>query len=581
MSTANPPPAGTPAVDARHAEEPAHVLARAHGGALMGPDDAVLAPASPSCDFAAWEVLWQLAAPLPAHEVPQRLQLVAALPRHAYGKLDRRAPSTGAPPPSTGAPPAPGRPEEAAALAGTVPLLPAQHRFFGRTSGETGHYSEPLLFAVDHRLDRAALARCLIRLADRHAALTSRFVELAGERRVRPGDPAVAVPLEWHDDTGLDEAAADRAFTAAAQRLQHRLDLREGPVCRAAYFRRDGGDRLLLLLHPLVCDGVTLHTLAGELATLYRETAAALDDTLGPPPPSALGYARELQDVADALPRETPELDAWLRLPWDRVRPFPTTAEGPNGRAPGPDDLARPHLRTLRTSLEPCTARTVRTVAHSSPYTTEDVLIAAVARGVAEFSGASAACLDVVRHGRLSPLTTSDLSRTVGRLATTTPFVLDTAADGPSPGAPSAGGALPDLRALSAQFGRLREIEHVWGVLRHLHRDPAVTGRLAALPKPEVYLDFRGTGPPDLPVGPPFSLVTGDTGVPRPLTDPRPYPLEIRIDVADERLDLDWTFSLRRNAEVDVRRLARRCTDLIAHLAESVTGAARPAPPPP
>ncbi|WP_275461980.1 condensation domain-containing protein [Streptomyces noursei] len=478
------------------------------------------------------------------------------------------------PPPTTGAPPAPARPEEPTALADTVPLLPNQHRFFGWTFGEIGHDDEPLLFAVDHCLDRTALARCLIRLADRHPALTSRFVELAGERRVRPGDSAAAVPLEWHDHTGLDEAAADRAFTDAARRLHHRLDLREGPVCRAAYFRRDGGDRLLLLLHHLVCDGVTLHTLAEELSTLYRETAAGLDDTLGPPPPSALGYARELQDLADALPRETPQLDAWLRLPWDRVRPFPTTAEGPDGAAPGqdPGSLAGPHLRTLRTSLDPRTARTVRTVAQSSPYTTEDLLIAAVASGVAEFSGASAACLDVVRHGRLSPLTASDLSRTVGRLSTITPFVLDTAADGTPPGAPSAAGALPDLRALSAQIGRLHAIEHDWGVLRHLHRDPAVTGRLAALPKPEVYLDFRGAGLHDLPVGPPFSLVTGDTGVPRTPTHPQPYPLEIRIDVADQRLDLHWKFSLRRNAEDDVRRLARRCTELIVRLAESATG---------
>ncbi|MER7986067.1 amino acid adenylation domain-containing protein [Streptomyces noursei] len=613
----------------------------------------------------------QLAATLPAHEVPQRLHLLAALPRNANGKLDRRAlqataagrdrdrgpartaprtsteqalaalwcealgldevgvdenffaiggdslsalrtvarcrraglhldpralyeaptveqlaarvgtghagppPATGAPPPATGTPPAPARPEEAAALAGTAPLLPAQHRFFGWTFGEIGHYNEPLLFAVDHSLDRAALARCLVRLAARHPALTSRFVEVAGELRARPGDPAAAVPLEWHDDTGLDEAAADRAFTDAAQRLQHRLDLREGPVCRAAYFRRDGGDRLLLLLHHLVCDGVTLHTLAEELSALYRETAAGLDDTLGPPPPSALDYARELQDFADALPRETPELDAWLRLPWHRVRPFPTTVEGPDGPAPAPDpgSLHHPHLRTLRTSLDPRTARTVRTVAQSSPYTTEDLLIAAVARGVAEFSGASAACLDVVRHGRLSPLTTSDLSRTVGWLSTITPFVLDTAADGTPPGAPSAAGALPDLRALSAQIGRLHEIEHVWGVLRHLHRDPVVAGRLDALPKPEVYLNFRGAGMHDLPVGPPFSLVTGDTGVSRTPTHPQPYPLEIRIDVADERLDLHWKFSLRRNAEDDVRRLARRCTDLIAHLAESATGA--------
>ncbi|MGW5815862.1 amino acid adenylation domain-containing protein [Streptomyces noursei] len=471
------------------------------------------------------------------------------------------------PPPTTGAPPVPARPEEPAALAGTAPLLPTQHRFFGRGFGEIGHDNEPLLFAVDHCLDRTALARCLTRLADRHPALTSRFVELAGECRVRPGDPAVAVPLEWHDHTGLDEAAADRAFTDTARRLHHRLDLREGPVCRAAYFRRDGGDRLLLLLHHLVCDGVTLHTLAEELSTLYRETAAGLDDTLGPPPPSALGYARELQDLADALPRETPQLDAWLRLPWDGVRPFPTRAEDPGS-------LARPHLRrTLRTSLEPRTARTVRTVARSSPYTTEDLLIAAVARGVAEFSGASAACLDVVRHGRLSPLTASDLSRTVGSLSTITPFVLDTAAEGTPPGAPSAAGALPDLRALSAQIGRLHAIEHVWGVLRHLHRDPAVTGRLAALPKPEVYLDFRGTGLHDVPVGPPFSLVTGDTGVTRPPTHPQPYPLEIRIDVADQRLDLHWKFSLRRNAEDDVRRLARRCTELLVRLAESATGA--------
>ncbi|MCZ0970372.1 hypothetical protein O1L55_00220 [Streptomyces albulus] len=211
-------------------------------------------------------------------------------------------------------------------------------------------------------------------------------------------------------------------------------------------------------------------------------------------------------------------------------------------------------------------------MARSSPCTTEDLLIAAVARGVAEFSGASAACLDVVRHGRLSPLTASDLSRTVGSLSTITrssstprprarrPVRRPPPAPSPTC-APSAPRSAGSTRSSTS------------GVLRHLHRDPAVTGRLAALPKPEVYLDFRGTGLHDVPVGPPFSLVTGDTGVTRPPTHPQPYPLEIRIDVADQRLDLHWKFSLRRNAEDDVRRLARRCTELLVRLAESATGA--------
>ncbi|MGW1376156.1 amino acid adenylation domain-containing protein [Streptomyces sp. NPDC002446] len=443
---------------------------------------------------------------------------------------------------------------------GSSPLLPAQHRFFGWTFGEIGHYNEPLLFAVDHPLDRGTLHDALTRLAERHPALGSRFAGTDGDRRVEAADATAAIPLEWYDLTGLDEPAADRAFTETAQRLQHGFDLREGPVCRAAYVRRDTGDRLLLLLHHLVCDGVTLHTLAEELAALYRRAAGAGGDDLGPRPASALQYARELQEFADALPARTPELDAWLGLPWNRTRPFPAADRGPSS-------LAQQHIRSVRTSLDRPTTHAVLHVAQSSPFTTEDILISAAAQAVAEFSGAAAACLDVVRHGRISPLTTLDIGRTVGWLATTTPFVLE---------APTTGPRGWDLTDLSAQIGRVLEIEHFWGVLRHLHRDPAVAERLDALPRPEVYLNFRGAGMHDLPVGPPFSLASGDTGTSRTPTHPQPYPLEIRIDVEDEHLVLEWKFSVRRNDTPDIERLARRCTQLIGELTRGATAAADP-----
>jgi hypothetical protein len=83
-------------------------------------------------------------------------------------------------------------------------------------------------------------------------------------------------------------------LVAHAERLQRSLDLAAGPLLRAALVHSgpDGADRLLIVAHHLVTDGVSWRIILTDLFAAYRELAAG---TRSPrrsrPRPTRAGHA--------------------------------------------------------------------------------------------------------------------------------------------------------------------------------------------------------------------------------------------------------------------------------------------------
>jgi amino acid adenylation domain-containing protein len=215
-------------------------------------------------------------------------------------------------------------------------LSHAQRRLWVLDRLEPGSaaYNVPLHQYLEGDLDPAALAAALARLVERHESLRTVFVEVDGEPRqaVRAGPG-----LEYLDLTA--EAEPERA----ARRLgrQHAMrgfDLAEGPLLRASLLKlAERRHVLLLTVHHIVCDGVSIALLGRDLGELYGAARAGRPPALAPLPIQyrdfaywqnrllRSGAARRLRDYwLDKLGGALPMLD----LPLDFPRPPLQTFRG-------------------------------------------------------------------------------------------------------------------------------------------------------------------------------------------------------------------------------------------------------------
>ncbi|MEJ3742724.1 amino acid adenylation domain-containing protein [Actinomycetes bacterium KLBMP 9797] len=149
---------------------------------------------------------------------------------------------------------------------GPAPLSAGQRQLWFMAELVPGNPLYNTGFAVRLRgdCDAARLRRALADVVDRHAVLRSSFPSVDGQpRQVVAPVSDVVLPV-------VDVADADAARAAARQWGRRVFDLAAGPLCRFVLFRIAPGDQVLLVsLHHIVTDGLSMRLLAAEVAQRY------------------------------------------------------------------------------------------------------------------------------------------------------------------------------------------------------------------------------------------------------------------------------------------------------------------------
>ncbi|HEV2847228.1 MAG TPA: condensation domain-containing protein, partial [Thermoanaerobaculia bacterium] len=163
-----------------------------------------------------------------------------------------------------------------------LPLSFAQERlwFLEQLEGPSPLYHIPGAFEGTGRLDVAALQAAVSTLWSRHEALRARFTIAAGQPAqafAPPGPLAIAEV----DLSGVSDPA--EVTTVHQEIVRRPFDLERGPLLRVVVIRAAGERfRLVLAVHHLVADGVSLAIVNRELGALYRR-ALGLDAPELPP----------------------------------------------------------------------------------------------------------------------------------------------------------------------------------------------------------------------------------------------------------------------------------------------------------
>ncbi|MFD9698184.1 amino acid adenylation domain-containing protein [Lentzea sp. NPDC059081] len=186
-------------------------------------------------------------------------------------------------------------------------------------------YNVPVELTLSGELDQVRLERAFTALVRRHESLRCVF-DLGGEFRVRldAAEPAVEV-------VDLSSLPAERRGAESGRQVETAaraaLDLAVTPMRVFLIREKPALHRLVIVVHHVVCDGISLRTLLRDLVLLYRDgDAAALPELRSSPFDLAHRENAELtgavrEDLAGrwrTLLAGAPEL---IQLPLERPRP--------------------------------------------------------------------------------------------------------------------------------------------------------------------------------------------------------------------------------------------------------------------
>ncbi len=187
----------------------------------------------------------------------------------------------------------------------------------------------------------------------------------------------------------------------------------------------------------------------------------------------------------------------------------------------------------------------------------QDALLAAVAQSIREWTGATAALLEVEGHGRDGLVDGLDLSRTVGWFTSLYPLLLEL--DGPTDAERALLSAKEQLRAVPRQGAG-------FGLLRHLGPE-ALRASLGALPRPQVSFLYAGRVDTVLADTSPFRAAAEPRGTLRHPADRRPHVLEVQAHAAGGRLHVAMTYSSQLHEARTIEAVLARAVETLRRIA--------------
>ena len=441
-------------------------------------------------------------------------------------------------------------------VSGPVPLTAVQKLFFQRADTGREHFNQSVLLKTAQPLAAETLASALRALVDHHDALRMTFRAAGGQMEQANAPAGQPVALEILDLQGV--AAPESALLERAEALQRSIDLEQGPLLKAVLFRLADGDRLLLVIHHLVIDGVSWRILLEDLSAAIAALETGAPVALPPRTASFRDWSLSLREYcrSGALAGEIAWWRSLLQAPAGELRPdLPGYGPGVHGES-----------RTVTFELDQERTRSLLGPVHEA-YRTEinDLLLTALALALEQQHGQRASRIALEGHGREPLGDAPDVARTVGWFTSIYPVRLELP-ENPDPGY--------RLRAIKEE---LRAIPHKgigFGLLTQICPDEGLPGLEATADLP-VSFNYLGQFDQDF-AGGRWSPAAENAGAEIAPAMRRSHEIDILAVVTAGVLRFSLTHSPRRFSVAAMEKLAgdyRQALEmLVDHCLQSAGG---------
>ncbi|WP_170133611.1 type I polyketide synthase [Undibacterium pigrum] len=332
------------------------------------------------------------------------------------------------------------------------------------------------------------------------------------------------------------------------QQVQASLQPAQGSLLATTWIPASEGQasQLLLVVHHLVSDGISMQILLDDLSQALLDLQAGRAPALGRKTASVQAWAEHLKRQAsqDAVLAEAEYWEVCTSIPAPEL--------------PGSGDGYGCIAEEAQVSVILPAEITSRFLQGLPDAIAEDILIAALTLSLGDWTGEPVAYLELEGHGRQLEQAELDVSRSVGWFTSRYPAWFD----------------LTDINAdaaaseIAAQRSDIPAHGFSYGLLRYLGPDK-VRATLAQGQMPEISLNYMGqiTPPPDdvckLLSWSPDRL---DRGAERAGHLPRLHKLAIEAYILDGCLHLLWQYHAASYQEQEIRSVAQKMAGHIASI---------------
>ncbi|GAB1543624.1 non-ribosomal peptide synthetase [Scytonema sp. NUACC21] len=430
---------------------------------------------------------------------------------------------------------------------GTVPLTPIQHWFSELHLCEPHHFNQSLLLEVSSQLQPEILEQALVQLLQHHDALRLQFKSSAtGWEQAIVSPENITIPLLTVVDLSeLLPEQQELALETKAAEFQASFDFNAIPLMRVVLFKlgTNQSERLLIIVHHLVIDGVSWRILLEDMVKAYQQLSRAEAVQLPPKTNSFKEWSERLRDYGESEALVA-ELDYWLRLSRAQVVRLPVDCV--NEREVNTVATTAQVSITLSVAQTQALLQEVPKVYNSQ---INDVLLTALMQSFQAWTGEKVLLVDLEGHGREEVFEGVDLSRTVGWFTSLFPVLLELEVQHPSEA----------LKSIKEQLRRLPQRGIGYGILRYLNHDKRVQTLMQALPQAEVSFNYLGQfdrvfSGENFVLG----IAKEATGSENSFHNRRCYLLEVNAWVVSGQLQINWIYSEALHQRLTIEELAHR-----------------------
>jgi non-ribosomal peptide synthase protein (TIGR01720 family) len=404
---------------------------------------------------------------------------------------------------------------EQAVVEGEVKLTPVQHWFFREVILHRHHYNQAVMLYSGEGFDPEAVETVFKKIQEHHDALRMTYKEVNG--KIVQMNHGVDYPfsLEVYDFRRQAQPAA--ALGQKADEIQAGINLETGPLLKLGLFHLDDGDRLLIVVHHLVMDGISWRILFEDIDTLYQQYQQGNPLELPLKTDSFKYWAEQLHQYADS-DAFLEEKDYWLQL-----------------ESTAADTLTLPKDFAGENRFKDAVTLSFRL----NPAETEQLLTKTNEAFGTETFNQPRLLVAMEGHGRESILKDVDINRTLGWFTSIHPMLLEF---------PGQDQATADYAShIKETKERLRRVPHKGighGILKYLTSEEN-KGDMDSRLTPEIGFNYLGQFGAD--VGKmAFDIAGESTGHMHSREEKREHPLEISGMVTDNQLTMSITYGKKQ-----------------------------------
>lgn len=302
-------------------------------------------------------------------------------------------------------------------VSGEVALTPIQHFFFNEPSiPVVNHFNQTVLLKSETAVTTEVISKCIATLVEHHDALRMVYKQTDGTWTQTNNEmSADTYEVQFHDLTNTEDALAE--MQRIGGEMQATIDLENGPLFRVGHFRMADGDRIALIIHHLVVDGVSWRILLEDFTTVFEAFTQEKTPELPLKTDSFQLWSSKLQVYAASETMQK-ERSYWETVCAQEIAPIPVNEEVNT-------ELLN-YNKTLSFQLDENATELLLSKVHNV-YNTEinDVLLTSLGLAIQNTFGLDKAVVKMEGHGRENIIENVDINRTLGWFTSVYPFVID------------------------------------------------------------------------------------------------------------------------------------------------------------